>query len=42
MPRELTRQGFRGRFLLGLFEMPERLLLHHLRRDSTLLTSAGA
>lgn len=39
--RELTRQGFRGRFLLGLYEMPERLLLHHLPTDSTLLDLGG-
>ena len=39
--RELTRQGFRGPFLLGLYEMPERLLLHHLPTDSTLLDLGG-
>ncbi|WP_424135877.1 hypothetical protein [Roseomonas chloroacetimidivorans] len=41
VPPDLTSRGFRGRFLLGLYEMPERRLLHHLPPDSTLLDMGG-
>lgn len=41
VPASLTRRGFRGRFLLGLYEFPERRLLRHLPPDSTLLDLGG-
>ncbi|WP_198380843.1 FkbM family methyltransferase [Roseomonas sp. KE2513] len=41
VPAELTRRGFRGRFLLGLYELPERRLLRHLPADATLLDLGG-
>jgi FkbM family methyltransferase len=42
IPRDLTSQGFRGRFPLGLYELPERLLLwRYLRRGATVLELGG-
>ncbi|WP_169742867.1 FkbM family methyltransferase [Muricoccus aerilatus] len=41
VPTELTTRRFRGRFLLGLYEMPERRLLRHLPHDCTLLDLGG-
>ncbi|WP_424812570.1 FkbM family methyltransferase [Roseococcus sp. YIM B11640] len=42
VPGALTNRHFRGRFLLGLYELPERLLLaRYLRRGATVLELGG-
>jgi len=42
VPGELTSRTFRGRFPLGLYELPERLLLwRYLRRGTTVLELGG-
>jgi FkbM family methyltransferase len=42
VPRDLTTRCFRGRFPLGLYELPERLLLwRYLRRGATVLELGG-
>ncbi|WP_165585316.1 FkbM family methyltransferase [Roseococcus sp. SYP-B2431] len=42
VPGELTTRCFRGRFPLGLYELPERLLLwRYLRRGATVLELGG-
>ncbi len=42
VPRDLTNRRFRGRFPLGLYELPERLLIRrYLRRGATVLELGG-
>ena len=42
VPRDLTTRAFRGRFLAGLYELPERrLLARHLPAEATVLELGG-
>jgi FkbM family methyltransferase len=42
VPRDLTTRAFRGRFLFGIYELPERrLLARHLPPDATVLELGG-